>query len=150
MHREIAVRRFRPGDLGRVLRIESASFGADAYDRELFLELFERCGPTFLVALRAGEVVGYMVTCIRKENAELVSVAVAPSARSKGVGTALMRSALRRLRPRGVERFRLKVKVTNHAAIAFYEGFGFRRGRRAHGYYEDGEDAWDMLATIAQ
>jgi ribosomal-protein-alanine N-acetyltransferase len=78
-------------------------------------------------------------------SAELVSVAVDPPRRGKGIATALMDSTLRRLRRRGVARFRLMVKVTNRAAIAFYERYGFTRSRIVRKYYEDGADGWLMV-----
>jgi len=89
-----------------------------------------------------------MVTCIggrsASSRAELVSIAVNPKNRGKGIASALMDSTLRRLRRRGVCRFHLMVKVTNTAAIRFYERYGFHKSRIVRGYYEDGTDGWRM------
>jgi ribosomal-protein-alanine N-acetyltransferase len=137
----------RLSDLDRILEIECASFGDEAYDRNLFAEFLHKCGDLFLLAVRGRKVCGYMVTCIggRAPNgAELVSVAVDPKLRGQGIASALMDSTLRRLRRRGIVRFRLCVKVTNQTAIAFYERYGFTRSRIARQYYEDGADAWLM------
>jgi ribosomal protein S18 acetylase RimI-like enzyme len=71
----LAVRRFRWAELERLMEIEHSSFGDDAYDRNLFAEFFHKWGDLFLVAERRGKVCGYMVTCMRGERAELVSVA---------------------------------------------------------------------------
>ena len=57
------VRRFRASDLNRILTIEHASFGEDAYDRNLFAEYARECGGLFLVVERASRVWGYMLTC---------------------------------------------------------------------------------------
>jgi ribosomal-protein-alanine N-acetyltransferase len=144
----LSIRRLLPSDLDRILEIECASFGADAYDRNLFAEFCHKCGDLFLVALRGRKVCGYMITCIGGKSAvnraELVSVAVDPKQRGRGIASTLMDTTIRRLRRRGIVRFRLMVKVTNQPAIAFYERYGFARSRIVRQYYEDGADGWLM------
>jgi ribosomal-protein-alanine N-acetyltransferase len=148
-----SIRRSRPADLDRIMEIERASFGPDAYDRNLFAEYTRRCGELFLVAERSRKVCGYALTCRRagafRNRAELVSLAVDPAMRGRGVASALMESTLRRLRLRGVSRFGLTVKVTNEGARAFYEKYGFIKVRRVRRYYEDGEDGWLMAKRLA-
>ena len=148
----ISIRLLRLSDLNRILEIEHASFGKDAYDRNLFADFYHKCGELFLVAVRGRRICGYMLTCIGGQStanhAELVSVAVDPRQRGKGIASALMDSTLRRLRRRGVVRFHLTVKVTNATAIRFYEGYGFRKSRIARRYYEDGADGWRMVREI--
>jgi [ribosomal protein S18]-alanine N-acetyltransferase len=147
MSAPLSIRPMRSADLDRILEIEYASFGEDAYDRNLFAELFHKCRDLFLVAVRGRNVCGYMVTCIggkAGERTELVSVAVDPKRRGRGVATALMDSTLRRLRRRGVVQLHLIVKVTNQAAIAFYEKYDFRKERIVRRYYEDGADGRRM------
>jgi ribosomal-protein-alanine N-acetyltransferase len=136
----IRVSRFRHIQLRRILAIEEAAFPGEAYSRRMFLDLECECGPLFYVARRGVRIVGYMVTCLERESAEIVSIAVHPEARGLGVGSALMRHTLSRLRRLGVSRLELMVRATNAAAIRFYRRFGFRRVRRVRGYYEDGGD----------
>jgi ribosomal-protein-alanine N-acetyltransferase len=143
------IRRFRPSDMDRIAAIESASFGNDAYDRNLFAEFYRKCGPLFLVAVRRNSVCGYAVACIRGERAEVVSIAVDPRSRRGGVAAALMDSTLRRLRRRGASRVVLMVKLTNAAARAFYEKRGFSKVRLVRGYYEDGSDGILMARALA-
>lgn len=140
MRARLTVRPFRPSDLDRILHMEHASFGNDAYDRNLFAEFFHKCGDLFLVCERSSGVCGYIVTCIRGNRAELISIAVDPAARGKGAGSALLAATLRRLKRRLVRRFGLIVRLSNDPARAFYEKFGFRKLRTVRGYYEDGED----------
>jgi len=149
MTRAFSIRLLRLSDLDRILQIEHASFGLDAYDRNLFADFHHKCGELFLVAAKGRNICGYMLSCIGAKSAssraELVSVAVAPKHRGKGIASALMDSTLRRLRRRGVVRFHLMVKVTNKTAIRFYEGYGFHKLRVVRGYYEDGADGWRMV-----
>jgi len=142
------VRRMRMADLNRIVEIELASFGDEAYDRNLFVEFFRKCGELFLVAEHDREVQGYMVTCIRGEQAELVSVAVDRAARRMGAASALMESTLRRLRRRGTARIGLMVRADNDKARAFYERYGFEKVRRVPRYYEDGGDGWRMAKNL--
>ena len=147
-----SIRLLRLSDLDRILQIEHASFGDDAYDRNLFADFYHKCGELFLVAVRGRNVCGYMLTCTGGRSptgrAELVSVAVDPRRRGKGIASALMDSTLRRLRRRGIVRLTLTVKVTNRVAIRFYEGYGFSRSRIVRRYYEDGADGFRMAKSL--
>ena len=141
------IRQARLRDLDGIQEIEDACFGEHGYDRKLFAEYSHKCGELFLVAVKGRKICGYILTCIwgrARDRAELISVAVAPRYRGKGVATALMDAILRRIRRRKVARFYLMVKVTNSAAIAMYEKYGFERRRLVRRYYEDGTDGRRM------
>jgi len=152
MTRAFSIRLLRLSDLDGILQIEHASFKKDAYDRNLFAEFHHKCGELFLVAVAGQNICGYSIACIggrtASSRAELVSIAVDPKLRGKGIASALMDSTLRRLRRRGVVRLLLMVKVTNKTAIRFYEGYGFHKGRIVRGYYEDGADGWRMAKSL--
>jgi ribosomal-protein-alanine acetyltransferase len=136
------------GDLDRILEIENSCFGADAYDRNTFADYFRRCGGLFLAAERGRRVWGYLIACARRDCAELVSVAIHPAARRQGAASALMDSALRRLKRTRVARLTLMVKITNREAQAFYAGYGFTKVRLVRRYYEDGADGWLMARNL--
>jgi [ribosomal protein S18]-alanine N-acetyltransferase len=148
----VSIRLFRLSDLDRVLEIEHASFGKDAYDRNLFADYHRHCGALFLVAEKDRNIRGYMVTCALSRaaspRAELISVAVEPEQRGKGIASALLDSTLRRLRRRGIVRFTLTVRVDNESAIRLYQRYGFRKSRVVRGYYEDGADGQRMVKCL--
>jgi ribosomal-protein-alanine N-acetyltransferase len=152
MDKQFAVRRVRQRDLDRILEIETASFGADAYDRNLFAEYTRKCGGLFLVAERGNKICAYSITAISAgrpgDRAELVSVAVDPAFLGKGAASALMDGTLGRLRRRKIIRLGLMVKATNRRARAFYEKYGFRKLRRVAGYYEDGADGLSLAKDL--
>jgi ribosomal-protein-alanine N-acetyltransferase len=164
MLKRYSIRRARAADLDRIMEIERASFGRDAYDRNLFAEYTRKCGELFLVAERARKVWGYAVSCLLarqaarlvarqspefpRKRAELISVAVDPRALGTGAAKALMDSILRRLRLRGVTRLSLMVKVTNARACAFYRKYAFKKIRIVRGYYGDGQDGWLMAKHL--
>ncbi len=152
MGKRFAIRRVRQRDLDRILEIETASFGADAYDRNLFAEYTRKCGDLFLVAEWGTKLCAYSITALPpggiRKRAELISVAVDPAFLGKGAASALMDSTLRRLRRRGITRFALMVKVTNLPALSLYKKFGFRKLRRVARYYEDGADGLSLAKDL--
>jgi [ribosomal protein S18]-alanine N-acetyltransferase len=152
MPKRMKIRRARPGDLPRILEIERATFGIDAYDRKLFAEYLHICGDLFLVALRGPSICGYLIACLggRAGSAELVSIAVDPAARQQGAASALLDSTLRRLRRRNATGLTLMVREANEPALAFYRKNGFRRIRRVEGYYEDGAAGLRMRKELME
>ena len=147
MH-EARVFRARFAHLRSILAIERASFGDDAYTAGMFRELFENCGDLFFVAKRSGRVAGYMVTCVARGRAEIVSIAVEPGRRKSGIGRVLMKHTLSALKKCRVRKLTLMVRLTNIDAIRFYRRFGFIRSRTVARYYEDGAAAWRMQRTV--
>ena len=73
--------------------------------------------------------------------AELLRIAVAPSARRKGLGRTLLRTAEADLRNDGIRNLYLEVRISNAAARALYESEGWRQTGQRPRYYRDGEDA---------
>jgi ribosomal-protein-alanine N-acetyltransferase len=71
----------------------------------------------------------------------LMHVAVDPSRRRHGAGSALLRCALDRARETGVNSVLLEVRASNSAARAFYLRHGFVAVGRRPRYYAGGEDA---------
>ena len=69
---------------------------------------------------------------------EILTVAVDPGARRRGVGRALLAAALDAAVARGVESGFLEVAEDNTAAAALYAGAGFRPIGRRRGYYPRG------------
>ena len=148
MEKRFTKRPVRHRDLDRILKIEEASFGVDAYDRNLFAEYTRKCGGLFLVAEWGTKVCAYSITATLGNRAELVSVAVDPAFLGKGAATALLDSTVRRLRRRGIARLGLMVKETNHPARAFYAKYGFRKLRRVARYYEDCADGLRLAKDL--
>jgi len=140
----IDVRKAQRRDLARILEIEQGSFGPDGWDRGLFLEYFRSCPELFLVARHGRRIGGYIITCTGPKEAELVSIAVDPRDRLRGLGRAMLDATLAQLRSRRVSTWWLMVETSNDAAIRFYESYGFLRKRRTKRYYGAGRDAWRM------
>ncbi len=76
------------------------------------------------------------------EEAHITLLAVDLDYQRQGLGQTLLYCMLKAAHDRGLERATLEVRVSNQAAIALYEKFGFQTaGRRKRYYAETGEDA---------
>ena len=148
MDPNILVRPYEPRDLDRILAIERDAFGADAWNKRLFVEYSRRCPDCFLIAKRQRRIAGYCITCTDSRDSELVSIAVDPRDVRHGVGRALLEETHRLLRASRAKTWWLMVENSNLAAIAFYERYGFKRAKTAKGYYGRGRDAWRMRRAV--
>lgn len=79
----------------------------------------------FLVAERAGDVVGTTLAGDDGHRGWLHLVAVSPDHQGGDVGGTLVREACRLLRERGVAKVNLQVRGDNAGVVAFYEALGF-------------------------
>jgi ribosomal-protein-alanine acetyltransferase len=146
--RPVRIRPFRPSDLPRVLRIEHASFGRDAWPREAFEEYALTFPRLFLIAAAGMRLVGYSIACISGKAGEIASIAVLPAYRGRGIARALLAATLGRLRRRGLRSVWLMVRPDNTGAIALYRRAGFVRTSTIRGYYEDGGAGWRMRRSL--
>ncbi len=124
---DVEVRRFARRDLQRVLAIERASFGKDAWPPELFLEYWRASPELFLIAKHRRRIAGYSITRTDWRGAELESIAVHPRLRGRGVAQALIEATLLSLRSAGVRALRLMAGTSNEPALRFYRRLGFIR-----------------------
>jgi ribosomal-protein-alanine N-acetyltransferase len=140
----IEIRRFAVRDLERLVAIERASFGKDAWPAELFLAYWRTHPELFLIAKHRRKTAGYSITRTDWRGAELESIAVDPDCRGRGVAQALLNASIARLRSAGTGVLRLMVETENAPALRFYQRFGFIRVRKVKGYYGANRDAWRM------
>ena len=124
--------------MSAILAIERASFAADAYPESLFRLYAADQKTLFLVAKTAKQIKGYVIARRDRWGAEIVSLAVHPSARKRGIGRTLLATAVSRMKRRNAHSVRLMVHVKNTGAALFYRSLGFRKTARVADYYEDG------------
>lgn len=82
--------------------------------------------------------------------AELLTLAVAPEARRRGLGRKLVARFLYQAQLRGAERAFLEVRADNAAAIALYESAGFAPAGRRRGYYRDKDGSRTDALVLAR
>ncbi len=99
-----------------------------------------------------GPVIGYLVMWRYEKEAQIANIAVAPEWQGKGVGTALLETAIATARRLGMETLSLEVRVSNRRAYTWYLRRGFRVVRRLPGYYRVApgrwEDGWQMMLFL--
>jgi ribosomal-protein-alanine N-acetyltransferase len=126
-----------PADANAMAEVHAQAFPA-SWDAGAFCDLMETGGVFGLLA--AGAPAQGVILCrVAAGEMEVLTVGVAPAARQKGIGKALMTAALDAARQAGAETAFLEVAVDNPAAVALYAGLGFRRAGLRRGYYDRGE-----------
>ncbi|MFB3887282.1 MAG: GNAT family N-acetyltransferase [Thermodesulfobacteriota bacterium] len=134
------IRPFTLPDLDQILQIELQSFPKSPYDWATFINLHDLYPETFLVytipALGQEEsrILGYIV--FTKEG-HMISVAVDPHHRRKGIGRELLERAMGTPR---LKKLWAEVRKSNHGALRFYLRMGFQVTGEIPNYYET-EDA---------
>ncbi len=146
----LSIEPMRPADLTDVLVIERASFSMP-WSRGAFLyEIEQNQVARCWVGREDGRIVGYICLWEVADELHITNVAVHPDTRRRGVARALLESVFERGRASRSRLVLLEVRPSNNEALALYESFGFRVvGRRRGYYYDTGEDALVMEATMA-
>lgn len=99
----------------------------------------------------AQPLLGFILVRAVAGEAEVLTVAVLPRARRRGVGRALLTAAVGFARSRMADAIYLEVAKENRAAISLYEGAGFLIAGQRPAYYEGPrgpEDAWIMRLLL--
>ena len=107
------------------------------WDEETLRDMMTGSGVFGFVATN-GDVLGMILCRAAAGEAEVLTVAVPPWARRRGVGKALMQAALQAAGQHGATEVFLEVDVGNAAAVGLYEGLGFTRAGVRKAYYDRG------------
>ncbi len=129
------IRAVLPADLPALAALHAQGF-AEGWSAESLAQLLASPGTFALAAERDGQVAGFVMARTVVGEAEILTVAVAPSARRAGLGRALITAAASRASEAGACTFFLEVATGNAAARGLYSGIGFREAGRRKGYYE--------------
>jgi [ribosomal protein S18]-alanine N-acetyltransferase len=123
-------------DVRRLVQLHGASFHRGWGENEFEQMLRER--NTLLHRLRqGGAVIGFAVSRIAADEAEILSIAVAPSHRGRGLSRELFLTHLGHLAGRGVRTVFLEVEENNQPARKLYERAGFAVAGRRERYYKE-------------
>jgi len=158
MQQTFTIRKFVPDDLQNVMQINRICL-PENYTDFFFVDLHQRFPEAFIVAEENGKVAGYIMCRIEVglsnfglggliRKGHVVSIAVMPQSRRKGIASALIKKALEGIQYYKGKQFFLEVRVTNEAGISLYKKLGFEITRTVNGYYSDGEDAYVMTKRI--
>ena len=132
------IRPFSLSDLNSILQIESQSFPKSPYDWTTFLHLHMLHPDTFLVCCNADgmgeEIRGYIIF---SQDGHIISIAVHPHHRRKGIGARLLRRAMN---VPNLQKVWAEVRRSNLGAQSFYSKLEFQIVGLVPNYYGN-EDA---------
>lgn len=147
----LALRPMHVSDIPQVVVIEADSFSAGwprtAYERELtmnqtahylVLEEFDAATP---------RIVGYAGMWCLLDEAHVVTVAVAPVERGRGLGKLLVHGLVDRAVELGMTVATLECRVSNDVARALYRDYGFYEVGTRKAYYSDNHEDAVIMTT---
>jgi ribosomal protein S18 acetylase RimI-like enzyme len=138
----------RLADLDHLVRIEKACFPRGRFRRDHLEWILRHDRGLTLVEETNRGIEGALMLLFESRVARILSVAVMPSARRRGVGTAMLAAAEDAARSRGAARVRLEVSTRNAAAIELYRSLGYEMEGILPRYYSWGEDAFAMSKPL--
>jgi ribosomal-protein-alanine N-acetyltransferase len=137
--REPALSEATPRDAAAIATLHGKSFHRGWSDGELESLLLDRN----VIAHRAmvgNGLVGFILSRLAIDEAEILSVAIVPARRGRGLSRRLLDLHLRRLAGIGVHRVFLEVDEGNIPARRLYARAGFHDVGRREAYYSDQRD----------
>lgn len=119
-------------DAGLLAALHAAAFAKPWSETEL-AELLKN-PAAFALVVDGGFVLAWAIA----DEAEILTLAVRPEARRRGVGAALVEAAATLAHARGARMLHLEVAADNHAARGLYGKLGFAQQGVRPGYYDRG------------
>lgn len=137
-------------DIPVLVELELELFAGDAWsEQSWWAELAGRPRRSYVVGERNGALAGYAGVDRGGENADVMTIAVAPPAQGKGMGAVLLDWLIAEARRGGAEHLMLEVRVDNVAAQRLYTKAGFVRTSVRRRYYQPSDvDAQVMRLTL--
>jgi ribosomal-protein-alanine N-acetyltransferase len=153
------IRRCDASDIIPVMEINLKTL-PEHYSDYFYESLLAELPEAFLVAEVERKLVGYIMCKIEYgfsnfkklgfvKKGHVVSVAVLPEHRKKGIGRALIEEAMAGVKLKKSDELYLEVRCSNTEAIRLYEKLGFVIKQRLKAYYRDGEDAYLMAIEFS-
>jgi ribosomal-protein-alanine N-acetyltransferase len=137
-------------DLAALAALEQAVFAPEAYPAFFFRQALDLWPAHLWLASDDGAIVGYALGARASTPGEgwLLSLAVHPQARGRGVAVELMRALVQSFAEAGLSRVVLTVTPGNVAAVRLYERLGFVVEADEANYFGPGERRWRMARNL--
>ena len=131
----VVYRKMTAEDVPFISRLEEETFSMP-WSADSFLEMIGKEDARYYVAEEDGRLLGSCGVLMIAGEGNITNVAIAPEARNRGIGTALLRHLLAEGDREGLTAYTLEVRVSNAAAIHVYEKLGFVSAGVRPGFYE--------------
>lgn len=137
-----------PKDFEALYEIETACFREKRFRKDHVEWILDNERCLTLLEEDRGRPLGAVMLLFEGQTCRILSIAVVPQARRRGLATAMMEATQAAARERGCALVRLEVSTRNYGAIQFYRGLGYRTDGVLYGYYSWGEDAYSMTLPL--
>ena len=132
-------------DAFRLAQLHGASFHRGWGEVEFDSMLAERNTLIHLLRMKR-KIIGFVVSRIAADEAEILSIAIDPDYRGRGLSRNMLLTHLGHLAGRGVQKVFLEVEENNQPARRLYEQTGFAVvGRRERYYRQSGAEHLNAL-----
>lgn len=146
----VTLGRMRWWHLDQVLPVEDELFGPWRWSKETYWSELAAPGRWYQVALRDGDVIGWVGLAVQGPDGDVQTIAVSPAAQGLGLGRVLLEALVTEAVKQNVQRVLLEVRADNEPALGLYETAGFRRLGLRPKYYQPGDiDAVIMERAVA-
>lgn len=139
-----------PDDAASIAMLHGQMFSPPWSAREV-ADLMAHPGAAAFVVREDGQpdIVGYALGRLAADEAELLSIGVAPDRRRNGLGRRLVLALAERVRGMGAVALFLEVSAVNISAVALYRALGFRQVGMRRAYYRPiGRPAEDAMLLV--
>jgi len=136
------------GDLRELARIEDECFREGRFQRGHLRWILRNPKAVTLVEDSGPSLSGAVMLLFEARACRVLSVAVRPAGRRKGLGSGLMRAAEGIAYARASTTMRLEVSTRNLAAIELYRRLGYKVDGLLPRYYSWGDDAYSMSKPL--
>jgi ribosomal-protein-alanine N-acetyltransferase len=137
-----------PTDLEALYRFEILCFEEHRFRRDHVEWILRHDHAMTLVEDGPDGVTAATMLLFEGQVCRVLSLAVAPDARRRGIGTQMMQTVEAFCREQGLSTIRLEVSTRNLGAIELYRRLGYRTDGVLYGYYSWGEDAYSMHKSL--
>ena len=138
-------------DLTILVDLEALTFPEDPWSPFMLADELSSPASRYWIAMdEAGVSIGYGGVKVGGDQADVMTIGVAPRARGRGVGRAILDALLEWARQAGAVEIFLDVRPSNEGAIALYNSRGFVEiGRRPRYFRNPVEEAVEMRAPLS-
>ena len=146
---QMEIRNIKESDLLDVYNLGCQIFGDIAHSSLVVRQIYDLVSPFMFVAVD-GALLGYSTGGIDATEGygHIMSLAVDPNARGRGVGAALTEAVEKSLIEKSVTTLQLVVSPENDAAIGLYEKLGYNRIQIVSDYFGPGADRLMMRKAV--
>lgn len=140
------------GDIGALMDIMDCAFDpafGEAWSAGQCLGILSLPDVWLTFAEDGDHTIGFALSRLLVDEAELLLLAVEPDARSRGIGRALIERTVEIAVGKGAQRLLLEVRDDNDA-LGLYRGAGFAEIGRRRGYYQGADGTSRDALTLAR